>query len=340
MLRFLLPFLCLGLSATDGFIRNTGIFNRLTPGDVVVTSDGTVYLLNADEARVSRFDASGVLIGEFGSKGEGPGELLNAIRIAWEKDKVYVIGSPFVNVFSADGKFEQRLRLPSEAVSVDRVRGGWLVRTRSFKDFQEAFVLADDSFDNPETLLTFKTNMAPRKKPAFQPLQDRAFHGVSPDGGYVYLRLPESSRIHIYDTKTRTRKHTIDRNDAPLPVTGSYIDAYLEWRRARMLERGLPPRPLGDFPEYFPPIADMSVNADGHLIIARYTPWFGEEVYHAYDMNGREVKTRFESWAQGRVVAVHGDLAYITTFEKDRGEAGLAKVPVREAERFVLRSAD
>lgn len=105
------------------------------PSDAAVGRNGDLYVLDGVNHRVVVFDAAGEFRFEFGSSGNGLGQLFFPLGITTAPDgKVYVAdsGNHRFQVFSADGKALKAVPLPSSAsgvppdptdVKVDMVRG-------------------------------------------------------------------------------------------------------------------------------------------------------------------------------------------------------------------------
>jgi hypothetical protein len=77
------------------------------PSDVVRDSDGNIYILELGNARIQKFDENGRYLKTIGRKGQGPGEIQQALKM--EKDAadnlyVYDLGNMRIQIFSAEGE--------------------------------------------------------------------------------------------------------------------------------------------------------------------------------------------------------------------------------------------
>lgn len=82
----------------------TNVFNG--PGDVAVSPDGRIYILNSGLSRVTIVTPGEEVFHNFGSFGFGAGQLINTTSIAIDEGgNVYVLGLFNINKFTADGDF-------------------------------------------------------------------------------------------------------------------------------------------------------------------------------------------------------------------------------------------
>jgi len=80
--------------------------------NVVLDSEGNIYISNFTNSIVYKLDSKGNYITNFHRKGQGPGESLIADDIAVIKDSVYVVGeNGKVAVYNKKGDFLKQLRL-------------------------------------------------------------------------------------------------------------------------------------------------------------------------------------------------------------------------------------
>lgn len=79
------------------------------PDDLVFDSKGFIYVADAGNKRIVKFDADGKYVAEWGGGGKEPGKFATAHGLAIDsKDRIYVAdrGNNRVQVFSTDGKFQ------------------------------------------------------------------------------------------------------------------------------------------------------------------------------------------------------------------------------------------
>jgi DNA-binding beta-propeller fold protein YncE len=90
--------------------KSDGQFNVNLPdeGRLAVDMQGNVYVLDADNYRVQKFDGSGKFLTRWGTKGKGAGQFIEAADIAVDRqDNVYVVDmqNQVVQKFSSNGRF-------------------------------------------------------------------------------------------------------------------------------------------------------------------------------------------------------------------------------------------
>lgn len=76
---------------------------------------GNFYVLDAKAPRVYKFSNQGMLILTFGNRGEGPGDFImpHKIYITPEDNVIVNESRDFVSLFSKDGKFLKRIKVPN-----------------------------------------------------------------------------------------------------------------------------------------------------------------------------------------------------------------------------------
>jgi sugar lactone lactonase YvrE len=85
-----------------------GMTGLRSPDDLVFDSKGQIYVADAGNKRIVKFDADGKYLAEWGGGGKEPGKFATAHGLAIDsKDRIYVAdrGNNRVQVFSNDGKF-------------------------------------------------------------------------------------------------------------------------------------------------------------------------------------------------------------------------------------------
>jgi hypothetical protein len=73
-----------------------------------VDEEGNIYLLESLEGIVSVYDKNGKPVGQFGKKGQGPGEFENSVFLALSRDrKIHIIDRPkrAIQIFDASGRW-------------------------------------------------------------------------------------------------------------------------------------------------------------------------------------------------------------------------------------------
>ena len=80
-----------------------------SPDDLVFDSKGLIYVADAGNKRIAKFDADGKYLAEWGKGGKEPGQFSTAHGLAVDsKDRIYVAdrGNNRVQVFNTEGQFQ------------------------------------------------------------------------------------------------------------------------------------------------------------------------------------------------------------------------------------------
>lgn len=96
-----------GLDATDDN------FMLYLPSDLVKDAEGNIYVLDAGNFRVQKYDSEGRFKLSFGREGRGPGEfsMVQSINLGLD-DKLYIFdqSSSLMHIFDKNGKFDESFR--------------------------------------------------------------------------------------------------------------------------------------------------------------------------------------------------------------------------------------
>jgi hypothetical protein len=101
------------------FVRKYGDVNTdderclfIRPADIVVDDDGSVFILDAGNHKVKKYDRNGNYLSSFGEKGIGPGELIGPTHMDICTNGDIVINDRaqrVVNIFDRNGHFVRRI---------------------------------------------------------------------------------------------------------------------------------------------------------------------------------------------------------------------------------------
>jgi hypothetical protein len=94
-------------NANDGLVKA----NQITQiDDLAVDGLGNIYLIDAAQAQVYRFDAQGNFVDRFGSKGEAPGQMESPRAVAVDgQGRIYVADYPGIHIFDHGGTYLKTL---------------------------------------------------------------------------------------------------------------------------------------------------------------------------------------------------------------------------------------
>ena len=109
-----------------------------------VDDEGNIYLLESLAGRISVYDKEGNIVGQFGKKGQGPGEFENSVFLTVSKDKkIYVIdrSKKAIQIFDSQGKWLEQKRLPSlgmiNSLKIDSTGFPYIQDTRNLLALQD-----------------------------------------------------------------------------------------------------------------------------------------------------------------------------------------------------------
>jgi len=343
--------LLLWMSNTDAVhISETGIYQVMRTNEVFVRPNGEVFLLNFDDAKVQHYAADGRLKAEIGRKGRGPGEFTFPTYIGMDETRLYVYDrlSDMVNVFALDGTFEKQIKVPQQGMEIQRTARGWFSFARSFKHIEgtpATLNWSTDGFDQPKEAGQISTTGwgqgmwssydGKTMRATFSPMSVMPHLRVSPDGKRLYVADARDYKIDIYDGTDGHLVQTLKVDADRLPFDTEWADerADEETKDMRAKYPGAQINKL--YPEYFPAVRDLMFDTRGFLVVDR---WRGRpddnHLLATFDHDGKEVPTTDSFALLRRLCGVVDGHAFLLVFEAE-GEAGLARVPVAEAEAYV-----
>lgn len=177
---------------------------------VAVDSKLNIYILDALNRRLLKFDKEGNFIWKTGRKGQGPGEFQWPGNIALTpSEDIAVTDSPFIHFFSEDGAFQKTLRLRESIRNIQFLPDGRLfvnIMVRGQPGIAAEYCsIAGESLEKFPDSYRYGPKMSPNL-------------GASIGGGYfqliedkVYLSLPDRYEIRMYDLRGNlSRKITRD----------------------------------------------------------------------------------------------------------------------------------
>lgn len=81
--------------------------------DVKVDSQGNIYVLDAGNHRVQKFDKNGNYLQTIGRKGQGPGEFASIYNMLFDnQNNLYVKGMRIIHIFNNKGEFIRNVTFP------------------------------------------------------------------------------------------------------------------------------------------------------------------------------------------------------------------------------------
>ncbi len=257
------------------------------PIKATVASDGTIFVLDAGNHRVVAFDADGTPLVEFGNEGQGPGEFANPADLVVLEDSIIVNDTRNVrfSVFERDGTHVVDHRLETRIRTLEmRERAGGLLALRW--DFTEddgpggsgrLWTLARHRLSGEELGLPFRLQTPPSAHVAtgvyegsIPILAPGVFGTLSPDG-VVYVT--HSGQYQILSlTPEGTPRWALRTTYRPMAIeaevrTKVTKELREQWRQVVGID-------LSDddihFPEHYPAIISLMVDARGNLFVVPY----------------------------------------------------------------------
>ena len=259
-------------SVTFGTDQGGDTYLLSRPIPMGLGDDGTLFVMDLMEAN-HRFAPDGTHLGQFGSKGEGPGEFRMLQDLVVDGEQVYsadlMLGR--MNVFAADGTWQRSIPFPQETVRSPywsiwgpKSARRFLVARPLMEDAQfseretnvawfriirlnEQLEAIDTPIDSIRSIGPIREgrNIIPRPYSQLLP-----FAALAPDMPAAWAWGSEF-RVDYYDPDTEERWATAVPHE-PLPVTDAMKERTLDaYRRSGRLEQV---RRLIEFPEYTPHI--------------------------------------------------------------------------------------
>jgi len=297
------------------FTHETEIYIPLFAGNVVVSDDGKVFLLNQREGEVHAFEGDR-LVRTFGRKGKGPGEFFRPAKMSVDGDGLFIHDMDKMHQFDLNGAFIRTVRLPEPFLLLERVTGKWVGNTGAMlSDGDIEFMAYDPGIRGGEPFFVAPDGLRQRGK-------HRLFHTtpklmVDRKGEQVIVVEFEAFKVHVFDGATLRHTHTIEKDVRPMAMDR-------DWAKERIASResgdDFPGKMPTLIPDYFPQIRKVALSPENHLLIFRWAPDPNRPERLVFDLAGRPAKSVIQSMAgAARVLGVVGDRAIVSTFNDGVG---------------------
>jgi len=186
-------------------------YSYYLPEDIAVDGEGNIYVLDAGNNRVVKYDSGWNYVGEVGRKGQGPGDLNGPISIDIDNQGNLYISETMnrrMQVFSSDLKSIRTIRL-SQGTGMGRVvnRGGFVIGGSSLGGMAAAMMQGEET-NAPDLLSVYDKSTEPEKSfgifrdlgNPIQNLTGSKFFFTVDDQDNTYLSFTNQNRIEKYDT--------------------------------------------------------------------------------------------------------------------------------------------
>ncbi len=254
---------------------------------VDVDDAGRVYVADQQARKVSVFGEDGALVSSFGQAGSGPGEIGPMFMGMFERGgEVWTIdpASQGIQRFSVDGEFLGATPfniMQGVPIRMDEVGNSVIAQRRSMgtdgasmgTEGDPVTTVGAETTDTIMVLPAGETISMQGGMPEFsffapEPLWDAA------DDGSTVQGINDSYRFEIRDADGSLTR-IVSRDVEGQPVTPGVERAVLDLMRDQMTQAGAPAEMLqpileqATFAETFPPVAQVLLEANGHLWVQR-----------------------------------------------------------------------
>ena len=321
-----------------------------------VSDRGETFFIDTLNPRMTRVDGSGKVVSVIANQGQGPGEMIQPTHLEIHGDRVFVkdTGKNCISIWKTDGSFVQQIKTKGRnfGMSLCTVRDG--------------FVLADWDFSNnpqkPIQALFYSTTTDSRtvlweterltatggsvarmgKSPRvqFNPAKDNYFLASTKSGDTLFISEPgDKLKIHVVDVGSGKKINTITEPLNRIPFNTDWGNNQLRlWKE---YTDSLSDAPQGvkvetDFTENFPLVRGFFVAADDNLVVSLWTGLPDtRQAYLVFNARGEKTESALTDPALNRVLALIGDNAYVTTYNKEKEVSGFAVVPRDGVDPFI-----
>ena len=330
--------------------EDTDVFQPLTKTEVVVTDSGHVYVLNTDERKIIHYGINGKKVGDIARKGQGPGEFTFPTHMFLRNENLYVLdlGNDTVNRFDLDGKYLGRASLPGHGLYVVKPMKGWLYANWRFAPDPSTpasvFWANDDLKESKELIqwprtaaggmMMMQAGSGGLPKVPHNPVPDRPFMVSGPEGKWVIVSQPGLLKLRVIDIEHGTVARVITRDEKPVLFNEDWGNKKVKEFKENMSRRGMKLTVEPDFPEHFPLVRGLAVSQDGKIVIEKWS-MEPDKVKHylVLDRKGQDASLNYLPSHEARIMAIYGDKAYISLFNKDDQEATIAVCPTNAINR-------
>jgi hypothetical protein len=280
------------------------LFTQIT--DISVDSKGNLVVLDSQDHCVKKYDSNGKHLRTFGSKGKGPGELELPMRMAIDPDDrivIYELGNRRFSLFNDDGSHYKIMSLSTSVRDFDigpagnyyiethdwdfsGKKGGTLIKIlHCSPDLKKEIVI--DSVRILDNKFIINGNSG-RNIPV--PYHPNLCWKILPSGnilvaysGQYELSLFSPSLELIKKIKGKGDKIKVSKDDQEL-----YFANITSSTNGGEIKRGASQfvRNETKFPKYKPYFSNISVDANGHILIHLYLKNNEYNVYDVFSPNG------------------------------------------------------
>lgn len=343
-------FLLLGFSGGgEVHFAGTTVYHPLKKGEVAISHDHHVFVLDTDEKQIIHYNEKGEKVGNVSRKGKGPGELRSPKKIYFANKHLYVWdgrGDTRIMQFKTDGSFVAEYNLPRYATSPVPVNGGWVFIQPKRGGIRD-ITMASLTLTEPKVIHTWK-NPNPKKpmmaappaggkpKIPFNPVRDDAYLVASPDGTTVYYSHPTKFKVDIIDVASGKLVNTLEKEVARVPYNEPWANTYLEEYQGRRPKISL----YAKYTEFFPSLRGFYVAANGALVGDLWTSSPDKKrAAVAMNKDGKDAKMPYDPKFEYRVLGVVGEKAFLSIYDGEEDEARIIRCNVNKVNDLLASHA-
>jgi hypothetical protein len=279
----------------------------------ISVDENSLYITNSHSYAILVYSKPDFkLTGNFGKKGEGPGEFTMIPQIFLKKEEILVLSGMKYYRFSPKGILLEEKRRKSffGLNQLVPIEDNFVIG--HFTNFPEAateICLVNDSFEKTKTLYHKKNPPADFKKP-LSLVNPKV--SICSSGGKIYLANPEKGlHIEIYNAKGK-KIMTINSDYKKIAVTNAHRkkikEDFMNSRGARRFRAHFKKRKFS-FPDFFPAI-DIFFVSNEKIYIKTYNFKGGEHEYLILNLKGDLIKSVFLPESANKLYTIENGIYY------------------------------
>ncbi len=284
--------------------------------DFFVDDNGNVYVLDARDSDIKKFDGSGAFLTKFGRPGQGPGDLSRPYMLFQRGNErevgVLELMSRRMSFFDFKGSFVKSI--PTTEMLVNKVRsdseGNFIIGTATIGQDERRYTVKKLDTDMNH-LRDVASSPSPIRGDPFSPL---VVWELMPNGSVAFA-YPSDYQITIYTSDGTIEKRML-KEYKPMEVTEE---------EKRIAKREIPPSIEYKPSKYRSAFRDLFVDEKGRLFVLTWEEGSrpGTGVFDIFDQEGRyiykvELPGKAICWKHGNLYTVESNEQDFTVIRKYR----------------------